>query len=73
MGAARLPPAPRSTPPNLTIGSDSASTPLAYDAFGMTRGFDVTPGTFTVNLVCDVFSGTVTLEDSNLTAVFVAQ
>jgi hypothetical protein len=36
-----------------------------------TRGFTVTEGAlFTVNLVCDTFSGTASINDSSLTAIF---
>ena len=41
------------------------------DVIGGTRGYDVTAGVmFTVNLVCDVFSGAANLSDSWLTAIF---
>ena len=45
----------------------------ASDAFGATRGFDVPAGAFTVNLVCDVVSGSAIVSDTSVTALFVAQ
>lgn len=43
----------------------------AFHPTSGTRGFPVTKGNLlTVNLVCDVFSGTATLEDSSLTAIY---
>lgn len=58
------------------FGTDGGSTnPESGDAFGITRGFDVTAGSFTANLFCDRFSGTVNSQvfHAVLTATFVAQ
>jgi hypothetical protein len=41
--------------------------------WGSTRGFNVTPGSFTVNLVCDAFSGTAQVARSQLNAIFIGQ
>lgn len=42
-----------------------------YLSLGATRGYNVTKGSlFTVNYVCDEWSGEATLRDGNLTAIF---
>lgn len=38
---------------------------------GITRGFVVSAGATTLNLVCNLFSGTATMADRTLTAIFV--
>lgn len=45
----------------------------ASDAFGAVRGFDVTPGPFTANLVCDEQAGDARVADTHMTALFVPQ
>jgi hypothetical protein len=58
---------------HLIIADDNgvpAST--AFVPFARTRGFTVTPGAFTVNLVCDLFTGSVDINDTSLTAIFIA-
>ena len=48
----------------------SAPTSLT-SSFSATRGFSVaSAGDFTVNLVCDEFSGAVTVRDSSMTAMY---
>jgi hypothetical protein len=41
--------------------------------FASTRGFSVAAGTFTVRLVCSEEDGAVVVNNTNLTAIFVAQ
>jgi hypothetical protein len=43
------------------------------DAFGATRGFPVTAGPTTFNLVCDEFSGDGVIADTQMTAIYVPQ
>jgi hypothetical protein len=40
--------------------------------FAGTRGFIVGAGSFTINLVCDLVSGVVDVNDTNLTAIYVS-
>ena len=53
--------------------NNTSAVVAASDAFGAARGFNVSAGAFTVNLVCDVFSGNAIVSDTGLTALFVAQ
>jgi len=55
-----------------STASDSA-TSNNRAPYAATRAFTVPADGFTVNLVCDMFSGTATLADSSLTAIFVGQ
>ena len=55
-----------------STASDSA-TSNNRAPYAATRAFTVPADGFTVNLVCDMFSGTATLPDSSLTAIFVGQ
>jgi hypothetical protein len=58
----------------LIIADDSgAIASTAFVPFAGTRGFAVTPGSFTVNLVCDIFGGAVDIRDSIVTATFIGQ
>lgn len=59
----------------MRFASSDGSTTVGdqADAFAATRGFAVTPGTFTVNLVCFEFAGNVLLLDTSMTAMFVGQ
>ena len=58
---------------HLTIASEGTSADDNYAPYAATRGFSVTAGSSTtVNLVCSTFTGTATLRDSSLTALFVA-
>jgi len=38
-----------------------------------TRGFTVSPGTFTVLLVCQTVAGTISMHDTSPTAMYVPQ
>jgi hypothetical protein len=53
----------------LMIGSLDSST-TNYMPFAGTRGFTVTAGTTTFNLVCNTFAGTGTVGDSSLNGIF---
>jgi hypothetical protein len=54
--------------------SDAGSTAVSSaDAFGTTRGFAVSAGTFTVNLVCRGAGTGAVVIGSHITALFVAQ
>ncbi len=53
--------------------NNTSAVVAASDAFGATRGFNVSAGSFTANLVCDVFSGSAIVSDTSVTALFVAQ
>ena len=44
-----------------------------FHAVGLTRGFDVPAGSFTVNLICDSTNAATEATDSLLTAIFVPQ
>jgi hypothetical protein len=46
---------------------------MAYIPFAGTRGFVVAAGPVTINLVCEEIAGTVSVWDTSLTAIFVAQ
>lgn len=60
----------------VTIDSDfhqiaTLPTTGEFQSIGGTRGFSVTQGNLlTVNLVCDLFSGTGVIEDTSLSAIF---
>jgi hypothetical protein len=56
------------------VATDAGSTAAAStDAFGTTRGFTVSAGPFTVNLVCAQSAGTgANMFGANITAIFVA-
>lgn len=56
---------------HLIYMSIPSAAPYTSDAFGATRGFPVDAGDFTVNLVCDKYTGDVAIEDSHMTAIFV--
>jgi hypothetical protein len=58
---------------NRFVGQDGGVINTVSMPFGATRGFPVDPGAFTVNLVCGEVFGNVVVQDTNLTAVFVAQ
>jgi hypothetical protein len=51
---------------------DTAMNSIKFLPFAGTRGFDVSPGANTFNLVCDMVSGSVKLRDSSMTAIFVS-
>jgi hypothetical protein len=51
------------------FGEGAAGTQLSFP-LGLTRGFAVTAGSFTVNLVCRVNLGAGTFSDSSLTATY---
>ena len=51
---------------------DTAQNSIKFLPFAGTRGFVVSPGQRTFNLVCDMVSGSVKLRDSSLTAIFVS-
>lgn len=56
------------------VETDQGSAiPTTYGAWGITRTFDVTGGPVNVNLVCDAIQGTVRLEYSSVTVVYVPQ
>ncbi len=54
------------------VGAETASLAVNFVPFAGTRGFDVTAGPNTFNLVCEEFSGDVSVEDSSMTAIYVA-
>lgn len=56
----------------LILTSEVAVDSLDFAAFAGTRGFDVTAGSHTFNLVCDASAGTAAVADTNMTALFVA-
>jgi hypothetical protein len=58
---------------NRFLAGDGAAATAVYAPFGATRLFDVTPGPLVLNLVCREDSGTISVENSHLTAVFIAQ
>lgn len=58
---------------HLVFMSNASAVAAASDAFGATRGFNVPAGAFTVNLVCDVPTGSANVSDTSVTALFVAQ
>jgi hypothetical protein len=47
-----------------------ATTDWAYSPFALTRGYSVSSGTHTFNLVCELWSGEAYIEDTNITAEF---
>jgi hypothetical protein len=49
---------------------ESAGLSALFIPLGLTRGFTVAPGSFTVRLVCNGATGSVTISDSWLTAMF---
>jgi hypothetical protein len=51
---------------------DTAMNSIKFLPFAGTRGFDVSLGANTFNLVCDMVSGSVKLRDSSMTAIFVS-
>ena len=51
---------------------DTAANSIKFLPFAGTRGFDVSPGPNTFNLVCHMVSGSVKLRDSSMTAIFVS-
>ena len=55
------------------VVADDAGATLSstYSPLAITRGFDVTAGTFTVYLVCQEFSGNTEIRNSSVTAMFV--
>ena len=58
----------------LRVLGEETGTPVGtqlHFSFSGTRGFNVPAGSFTVNLVCDAFQGSVLLRDSSITAMFV--
>ena len=57
------------------ISNDGGSTAAVndYHPMGSTRGFNVTAGTFTVNLVCAEAAGDAQIVDSTMTALFIGQ
>jgi hypothetical protein len=57
---------------HLIIAGETAVGAMNFVPFGGTRGFDVAAGANTFNLVCDEFAGTTNVEDTSLTAIFVA-
>lgn len=58
---------------HLIVADDAGNVAsTAFVPFGATRRFVVAPGSFTVNLVCDINSGAVDVRDTSLTAFFVA-
>jgi hypothetical protein len=50
---------------------DSPRTDYDYAAFALTRGFNVSAGSSTYRLVCDLWSGAVYIEDTNINALFI--
>lgn len=46
-------------------------TAVHYQTMGMTRAFAVLPGTYTYNLVMDVFAGSANAGDSHMNAIFI--
>ena len=58
---------------HLVYMNNTSAVVAASDAFGATRGFTVSAGSFTANLVCDVFTGNAIVSDTSVTALFVAQ
>jgi hypothetical protein len=61
---------------SITTGSTLSSSHLVneggddYGAFGTTRGYTVGRGSTTFNLVCDEYSGNITLYDTSITAIY---
>ena len=55
--------------------ADDYLTPAsqAYIPMSGTRGFTVSPGTFTVRLVCQRVAGTISMHDTSLTAMYIPQ
>jgi len=58
---------------NLIFIKIDASVLEESDAFAATRGFPVSAGATTFNLVCDEFAGNAGLYDSQMTAIYVPQ
>jgi len=56
---------------NLIIAGERTGDSTYYVPFVGTRGFSVGAGTTTFRLVCDSYSGTVSVEDTQMTAMFV--
>ena len=57
----------------LSNASEGSTTENNYAPYSATRVFSVASGsTTTINLVCDAFSGTATLRDAHMNALFVA-
>jgi hypothetical protein len=56
------------------LSSDNGSTDggNVFSQAAATRGFVVAPGSFTVNFVCSEFSGNIQIQDTSLTAIFIA-
>jgi len=59
---------------HLMLSSDNGATDAGnvFSQAAGTRGFVVGPGAFTVNFVCSEFSGNIQIQDSSLTAIFIA-
>ena len=57
----------------MTLSGDFGSTRTTFDyaAFALTRGFNVSAGSDTYRLVCDLYSGSAYIEDTNINALFI--
>ena len=53
---------------NLLVSDDISNSQRG--PFAGTRGFNVTAGSHTYNLVCDLFSGSAVIRDTQLTAMY---
>lgn len=56
---------------SLLVAYEYSGTVLRYVSFGGTRFFNVSPGTFTVRLVCTTLSGTASVLAPSLSALFI--
>jgi len=56
---------------HLIIADENGVNTKNYTPFAATRGYDVSEGTTTFNLVCDRISGTIYIVDASMTAIFV--
>lgn len=57
----------------LTMTNDHGSTLTLNDgaALALTRGYNVSAGSHTYRLVCDAYTGTVAVDDTNINALFI--
>jgi len=56
---------------HLVIANEIGVNTLTWNPFAATRGYNVSTGTTTFNLVCDRFSGSISIGDPTMTAIFV--
>ena len=55
---------------HLIIFEDDGASVMTYASFAGTRGFNVSSGNTTFRLVCDRFTGSISIGDPNMTAIF---